>query len=153
MSDIMPCPHTFEEMMGFLETNEMEIEKELIRTPVRIQQAADEAARLGKLLNDLKIEEKTTRALLWKKASYDPVTGKKWKSTEKNVEDKENEVNEEQAMVDIRLKINSAEQQYQRWYDLVRSFRNKQQALDQYATMVVSGYVGYKRAAIPASTI
>ena len=135
-------PMTYDQLRNKLVVNTMAIEKEITETPALLQLVAEEAIRFGNIANNLEVDYKAAVGRKFLEARNE----KKGNGKDNSEKDCDAIIESDAVLIQLKKDMLAARGDYQRWYDLQKSFRTKADALEAYKSFIVSGYVLYKKA-------
>lgn len=135
-------PLTYDQLRNKLLINNMAIEKELLETPSLLQLVAEEAIRVGNIAQELETDYKALKAKKFMEAR----SGKKANGKDNSEADCDAILDLDPDCITMKKQLIQAQGEYQKWFDLQKSFRLKADALEAYKSFIISGYVLYKKA-------
>lgn len=149
-----PQQWTYESLKSRLHIDQLAVEKEIIEQPILLQTAAEKAAEFGAQLAKLRVQEKEMEAIFLltiaqeaaaeaTKIATTAVTAKAPKGP--TVAEKSASVNAKPELIAIRNQIIDVEYNYNLWWDLRLSYKERGESLTSLRTLIVSGYMEYKK--------
>ena len=135
-------PMSYEQLRNRLVINTMAVEKEIAETPALLQLVAEEAIRHGNIASELEVDYKAATARKFMAAR----NGTKANGKDNSEKDCDALLESDETLIALKKQLIQAQNDYQRWYDLQKSYRTKADALEAYKSFIISGYVLYKKA-------
>ena len=133
---------SYDQLVARLNFDTDKIDREIGQQADLYQMICEQTAIVGKDLNLLKVQRDTTESRT-KLEIRNTLKAAGEKVTENTVDEK---VGVDEFLSTIKIQVCETEELYNKWYGLKRAWEMRHESMESVRAMIISGYVGYKKA-------